>query len=233
MSHQVVHIDQEFQGMHQPLDFGLRSYFRVTIAGPADSAGYPTTITVDSIAPDSGTTVPMGINLAGAKGLSLAGRLSPTGEFRNPVPSDTTSSQSVARIIGSFQNFFPRLPAAGATAGAAWTDTVKSTDRSAGNVTVTSISNSRASGWEQRNNARCLRVEVTSNFTILGSGEQGGQPFDVSGSGQRVGVDYIAVDGRYMGGEAHDSTSMTITLPVQGMTIPRTQVSKSTITVLP
>src|SRR2546430_3702001 len=141
MSHQKVHIDQEFQGMHQPLDFGLRSYFRVTIAGPVDSAGYPRTLTVDSIAPDSGTTVPMGINLAGAKGLSLAGRLSPTGEFRNPAASATTSSQSGARIIGSFQNFFPRLPAAGATAGAASTDTDKTTARSAGNLTVTRTSN--------------------------------------------------------------------------------------------
>src|ERR1044072_9708120 len=48
--HSVVHIDQEFQGMHQPLDFGLRAYFAVTITGPADSVGYPTTITIDSVA---------------------------------------------------------------------------------------------------------------------------------------------------------------------------------------
>src|ERR1041385_4310840 len=73
--HSVVHIDQEFQGMHQPLDFGLRAYFAVTITGPADSIGYPTTITIDSIAADSGTTVPMGINLGNAKGLSFVGRL--------------------------------------------------------------------------------------------------------------------------------------------------------------
>src|SRR5262249_50358040 len=37
--HQVIHIDQEFQGMHQPLDFGLRAFFAVTITGPADSSG--------------------------------------------------------------------------------------------------------------------------------------------------------------------------------------------------
>ena len=46
--HQVIHIDQDFQGMHQPLDFGLRAFFAATITGPADSSGYPTTITVDS-----------------------------------------------------------------------------------------------------------------------------------------------------------------------------------------
>src|SRR5919197_6134039 len=52
LMHQVIHIDQEFQGMRQPLDFGLRAFFAVTITGPADSSGYPTTITIDSIVPD-------------------------------------------------------------------------------------------------------------------------------------------------------------------------------------
>src|SRR5438105_14280839 len=73
--HTVIHIDQEFQGMHQPLDFGLRAFFGVTITGPADSSGYPTNITIDSIVPDSGTTPPMGLNLGAAKALSFVGRL--------------------------------------------------------------------------------------------------------------------------------------------------------------
>src|SRR5881394_700456 len=81
--HTVIHIDQEFQGMHQPLDFGLRAFFGVTITGPADSSGYPTNITIDSIVPDSGTTPPMGINLSAAKALSFVGRLTPRGEFRS------------------------------------------------------------------------------------------------------------------------------------------------------
>src|SRR2546425_6481113 len=38
--HTGIHIDQEFQGMRQPLDFGLRAFFAVTITGPADSSGY-------------------------------------------------------------------------------------------------------------------------------------------------------------------------------------------------
>jgi hypothetical protein len=231
--HQIIHIEQEFQGMRQPLDYGLRIYFRVTITGPADSAGYPTTVTIDSIAPDSGTTAPMGINLAVAKGLSFAGRLSPTGEFRNQVASDTTAAQSLSPIVGSFKNFFPRLPAPGLTLGATWTDTVTTSDRAAGTVTVTNISRSHAAAWEDRSGIRTMRLDVASTFTITGGGEQARQPFEVAGSGVRNGVDYIAVDGRYMGGESRDSTSMTITLPVQSMSIPRTQVSRTTVTVLP
>src|SRR6266516_4104311 len=210
--HQVIHIDQEFQGMRQPLDFGLRAFFAVTITGPADTGGYPTTITIDSIVVDSGTTAPMGINLGAAKALSFAGRLTPKGEFRNQRTSDSTAAQSLAPVVGSFKNFFPRFPPSGLTLGATWTDTVTENDRAA---------------------TRALRVDVTSDFTIRGTGQQAGQPFEVAGSGVRSGTDFVAVDGRYLGGESRDSTAMTITLPIQAMTIPRTQVSKTTVTVLP
>jgi len=231
--HQVIHIDQEFQGMRQPLDYGLRVFFAVTISGPADNIGYPTTITVDSIAPDSGTTVPMGINLSAAKALSFVGRLTPRGEFRNHAASDSIAALALSPIVGSFRNFFPRLPASGAVLGATWSDTTTENDRAAGSVTVTSINRSHAAAWEDRHGVRTMRVEVTSDFTIKGSGQQAGQPFEVAGAGMRSGLDYIAVDGRYMGGESHDSTSMTISLPMQGMTIPRTQVSRTTVSVLP
>jgi hypothetical protein len=175
----------------------------------------------------------MGINLGAAKGLSFVGRLAANGEFRNQVASDSVAAQSLSPIVGSFKNFFPRLPPSGLTVGATWTDTVTTSDRAAGNVTVTSISRSYAAAWEDRVGARAIRLEVVSNFTIKGGGEQGGQPFEVAGTGVRNGVDHIAVDGRYLGGESHDSTNMTITLPIQAMTIPRTQVSKTTVTVLP
>src|SRR6267143_2845003 len=231
--HTVIHIDQEFQGMHQPLDFGLRAFFGVTITGPADSTGYPTNLTIDSIVPDSGTTPPMGINLGAAKALSFVGRLTRRGEFRNQSVSDSVAAQALAPIVGSFKNFFPRIPPGGLTLGATWTDTTTENDRAAGGVTVTSINRVRAAAGEDHNGTRVMRLEVTSDFTIKGSGQQAGQPFEVAGSGMRSGLDYIAVDGRYMGGESHDSTSMTISLPMQGMTIPRTQVSRTTVSVLP
>jgi hypothetical protein len=231
--HQIIHIDQEFQGIRQPLDFGLRAFFAVTITGPADTSGYPTTITIDSIVADSGTSAPMGINLGVAKALSFAGRLSPKGEFRNQKPSDSAAAQSLAPVVGSFKNFFPRLPPNGLTLGAIWTDTVTENDRAAGSVTVESHNRSHAVAWEDRMGARALRVDVLSDFTVKGTGQQAGQPFEVAGTGVRSGTDFVAVDGRYLGGESRDSTSMTITLPIQAMTIPRTQVSKTTVTVLP
>lgn len=231
--HQRIQVDQQLPTGPSQVSYGISAFFRATIVGPADSSGYPMTVSIDSIAPDSGTTVPLNTNLAAAKGLSYRGRLTPRGEFRNAVPSDSATAQAISPVVGSFQNFYPRLPATGLTLGATWTDTLTTSDRGAGNVSVKSINSWRAPAWEDRNGVRSLRVEVTSTFIIEGKGEQLGQAFEVAGNGVRNGVDYLAADGRYLGGESNDSTSMTITLPVQRMTIPRTQVSKTTVSVLP
>jgi len=231
---QGIHVEQELPTGQQTLDYGLRILFRVTINGPADSVGYPTTVTIDSIVADSGSSLPpMNINLAAAKGLTFIGRLVPKGDFRTQTVSDSMAAQSLSPIVGGFKNFFPRLPAGGATLGATWTDTTTEINRAAGTVTITSINRSNALRWEDRNSTRSLRVEVISDFTIKGGGQQMGQQYDIAGTGRRNGVDYVAADGRYLGGESQDTTTMTISLPVQGLTIPRKQISKTTVTVLP
>src|SRR5256885_16239786 len=170
--HTVVNTDKELQGMPQPLDSGLRAFLAVTIPGPADSSGYPTTITIDSIAPDSGTSAPMGINLGAAKGLSFVGRLKATGEFRNQTPSDSAAAQSLAPVVGSFKNFFPRVPPSGITLGATWTDTTTENDRAAGSVNVTSVNRAHAASWEDRNATRALRIEVNWALQFSGGGQQ-------------------------------------------------------------
>lgn len=231
--HQKIHVEQQFQGQTQTIDRGVRLFISATIVGPADSAGYPLTFTLDSIVPDSGSAIPPTLNLASARGLKYIGRLTPSGEFRQTSSSDSTLAQTFAQIVGAFRNFYPRIPAGGLTLGAEWTDTTSTSDRAGVEVNVKAVARSRATTWEERNGARCLRVEVSSAYSVAGAGEQMGQPLEVTGTGTRTGVQFVAIDGRYLGGEAHDSSSMLIGLPMQGMTVPVRQISHSTVTVLP
>jgi len=230
---QQIHVEQQFQGQTQTIDRGIRVFLAATIVGPADSAGYPLTFTVDSIVPDSGSVIPPTMNLASARGLRYTGHLTPTGEFKQKSTSDSIVAQAFAQILGTFRNFYPRMPRGGLTLGADWTDTSSTNDRAGVDVNVKAIAHSRATTWEQREGTRCLRVEVSSTYSVVGSGEQGGQPLEVSGTGSRTGVQFVAIDGRYLGGEAHDSSAIVVELPVQGMTVPVRQISHSTITVLP
>ncbi|HEV8305918.1 MAG TPA: hypothetical protein VGQ25_13200 [Gemmatimonadales bacterium] len=231
---QEIHAEQEFPGQTRTIDRGVRLFVSATITGPADSVGYPLTFTIDSIVPDSGTAIPPTVNFAASRGLRYTGRLAPTGEFRNPVPSDSARAQAFAQIAGGFvRTFFPRLPGGGATLGAEWTDTVMTTDRTVVEVTSRSLSHARAVAWEQRSGARCLRIEVAATYTLAGAGEQGGQPLEVAGSGTRATVQFVAADGRYVGGEFRDSSAIVITLPMQGAKVPVRQISRYTVTVLP
>ena len=230
---QDVHIQQDYAGLPPTMTLGYGLYLTAAIAGPADSAGFLTSFTVDSVTIDSGTQLPPQINLAAAKGFRVTGRLSPTGEFTNPIPSDSTTAASLANLLPRFRSFFPRLPAGGVHPDTSWTDSTTTTE-GAGATTITThvLSRRAATTWEDRAGVRALRIEISATYRFNGAGEQGGAAFTIDGSGMGGGVQYLAGDGRYLGGEAHDSTTLTIDLAAQGISIPRRQTAHTTVTAL-
>jgi hypothetical protein len=211
----------------------VSAYVSSTISGPADSLGYPLVLTIDSLLADSGTFLPPGLNLTAVRGLRYLAHVAATGELRNALPSDSALAWTAAQVFGTFQGFYPRLPAAGLALGAEWTDTATTIDRGIVEVTTTYINHSRATAWEERGGARCLRLEVNSTFSLVGAGAIGGQPRELSGTGTRSTLQFVAADGRYLGGEIRDSMAITVRFPAEGETVPGTQVSQITIVVLP
>ncbi len=232
--HRQLHRQQGQAERPQATDLGARIYLAATITGPADSIGYPATFTVDSIVPDSGMPPPLADNLSWARKLVFSGRLLPRGEFVNGVASDSVLAQSLVQFLANFRDFMPRLPRDGLTPGVAWTDTLEATQKGGGSeVSRRAILRSTAAAWEDHAGARSLRLEATSTYQVTGAGQNLGQPFDLAGSGSATVVSFIAADGRYLGGESRDSTSMTVHLAVQGLAVPVTQVTHTTVAVLP
>lgn len=226
-----LRIEQSFGGQLQRQDLGARVFVGVVISGPADGRGYPTTFTVDSVQADSGTPQPVADNLSRVRALILAGRLAPRGDFQT---SDTVSAQSTAQLVGTFRDFMPRIPAEGVRVGTAWTDTMALTQRNGdGAVTRRVTIHSTATAWEDHNGTRSVRIESSTTYSVAGSGQNGGQSFEVGGTGMTTAHAFVAEDGRFLGGESHDSTSLTISLPAQGLAIPVTQVLHSTVSVRP
>ncbi len=230
-----IDIHQAVQGQESSSRLGFQVFATATIHGPADTAGYPTTFVVDSIVPDSGTALPVTVNLSAARKLTFSGELHADGEFRRSTPSDSAVAQALAQVLGTFRDFYPHFPAGGLTLGAMWTDTISRTDAVGAfdKLTVTAINNSHASALEDRGGVHSLRIDIGSQVTMAGSGTQGGQPLTIAGTGSRHSVEFVAVDGRYLGGETLDSTHLTITLPLQGLAVPVQQVSHASVKVLP
>ncbi|HKC48439.1 MAG TPA: hypothetical protein VKB63_12630, partial [Gemmatimonadales bacterium] len=100
-------------------------------------------------------------------------------------------------------------------------------------ISTHSANQRTATAWEDRAGSRALRLESTSDYRFNGSGQQGGNPFTIDGSGAGSGTQYLSSDGRYLGGEQRDSATLKIDLQVQGITIPRRQFSHTVITALP
>ena len=230
---QDVHIQQDYAGLPPTMTLGYGLYLTATIAGPADSTGYLTSFTVDSVSIDSGTQFPPQINMASAKGFRVTGRLTPTGEFTNPIPSDSTTAASLANVLPRFRSFFPRLPAGGVHPDTSWTDSTTTTEGAGATTITTHVSSRRAATtWENRGGVRALRIEVSATYQFNGAGEQGGAAFTIDGSGTGSGTQFLAGDGRFLGGESRDSTTLTIDLLMQGITIPRRQTAHTTVTAL-
>jgi hypothetical protein len=231
---QNVHIEQDFTGLPPTIDLRYTLYLTALIGAPADSVGWPTTFTVDSVVVDSGSQLPPQIDLSAARGFRISGQLTATGEFRDSAPSDSVAAANLGNLLPRFRSFFPRLPANGVQPGDHWTDSTTATDVSGGTTITTRSFNIRtATNWENRGVLRVLRIESSASYTFNGSGEQSGAPFTLDGSGQATGLQFLASDGRYVGGEARDSATLTIDLPMQGITIPRRQLARTTISVLP
>jgi hypothetical protein len=232
--HRRLHIQQALGDQTQAQDVGARIFVATAITGPADSIGYPATFLVDSIVADSGTPPPIVDNVNKVRKLVFAGRVASRGEFVNALASDSAVAQSVVQLLGNFRDFLPRLPLDGVKPGAAWTDTVETSQKGSGSeVSRRTITQSTAAGWEDRLGTRGVRVDGSQTYRVAGGGKNAGQPFELSGAGTGSGVAYIAADGRYLGGEWQDSTTLTVRLPVQGVAVPVIQVTRTTVAVLP
>src|SRR5205807_2095321 len=164
----------------------------MAITGPADSVGYPTTFSIDSIVADSGTPAPVADNIVKVRKLVFAGRVARRGEFVNVVPSDSALAQSVAQLLGNFRDFLPRLPADGVKPGAAWTDTVETTQKGSDATSSRRATiHATATPWE-RAGVSGLRVETSQTYHVTGSGKNAGQPYELSGDGTATGTAFVA-----------------------------------------
>jgi hypothetical protein len=231
--HRQLNIRQTLGDQVQAQSLGARIFVTMSITGPADSLGYPTTFSVDSIVADSGTPAPIADNIVKVRKLVFVGRVARRGEFVNAVPSDSALAQSVAQLLGNFRDFLPRLPADGVKPGATWTDTVETTQKG-GDATSSRRTTIHANAaTSERAGLPGLRVETSQTYHVTGSGKNAGQPYELSGEGTATGTAFLTADGRYVAGEVRDSTTLTIRLPVQGVSVPVVQVAQTSVAVLP
>lgn len=226
-SHLVV--EQEVGGQTQHSGLELVYYLRVRIARQGDRLR--ATLALDSVPRYSGSGA-VDPTVSAVRGTVFQGTLTPTGELADFSGGDS-SVRFVRELTTELKNFFPRVLAAGALPGQRWVDTTEQQATSSSvPLTIHFVGEHEVGEPGEHPSRPALPIRSRIDYTFSGTGSQGGQEFRVEGTGHRLVTEYLALDGRYVGLTAADSSTFTIALPAVGMTIPGRQMRADTVTVV-
>ena len=223
------HLEQQIEGNKQEGNFMLELLATAAVT-PLAPSRLRVSFVLDSMRAEGGmiTAAEMGR----AKGTRLSAVLGPDGQVTE-LAGDSLLSGQLQNVAASTKTFFPRIPAAGAEPGQQWVDTTDTKTVGASQLTIHSINNRRVVEWTDHGGRRALRIEVTGQYTITGTGQQMGQDFTVNGTGQKLATQYLSADGHYLGSTTRDSSNVTVALTAMGMNIPSMTVRNDTVSTIP
>lgn len=211
----------------QTIAFNTSSFITVTLA---DSAGGKVmTVRVDSLRGDSATPIPAAV-LDSARGAEFHGFVERSGKPSGLAP--VTGTSAAAQIQGLLSDFFPWVRT-GLKVGDSWTDTTaKVNGIGADSVTVRRVSAYTASGNETRGSRKAVRISEDFTSSVAGSQPTPSGPARIEGSGSGKGSYYVGTDGRYLGGDWQQQSSLKISGSFAPEPLPITIVQKTKVTTL-
>lgn len=211
----------------QNLSFTTSSFITVTLV---DSAGGKVIrVVVDSMRGDSSTPIPAAV-LDSARGAQFHGFVEKSGKPSGLEP--LSGSSAVKQVQGLLSDFFPWVRT-GLKVGDSWTDTTaKVSALGADSVTVKRVSAYKAAGSETRNSRRAVRIIEDFTSSVAGTQPTPDGPAKIEGNGTGKGAYYVGTDGRYLGGDWQQQSSLKISGSFSPEPLPITIVQKTTVTTL-
>jgi hypothetical protein len=214
-------------GAKQRMAFNTSSFVTVSLV---DSAGGKVMrVVVDSLRGDSAVPIPAAV-LDSAKGAEFHGFLEKSGKPTGLEP--TRANPAAVQIQGLLSDFFPWVKA-GLKVGDGWADTTAKTNATGSDsVTVRRVSAYKAAAAETWNARKAVRI--TENFTssVAGTQPTPSGPARIEGSGSGKGSYLVSPDGRYLGGEWQQQSSLSISGSFAKQPLPITIVQKTKVTAL-
>jgi hypothetical protein len=214
-------------GARQKISFTTSSFVTVSFA---DSAGGKVMrVVVDSLRGDSAVPIPAAV-LDSARGAEFHGFVEKSGK-----PSDLEPAQSnpaAVQIQGLLSDFFPWIKA-GLKVGDSWSDTTAKTNATGSDtVMVRRVSAYKAAATETWNARKAVRITEAFTSTVAGTQPTPNGPARIEGSGSGKGSYYVSPDGRYLGGDWQQQSSLSISGSFAKQPLPITIVQKTKVTAL-
>jgi hypothetical protein len=214
-------------GAKQRISFNTSSFITVILAD--SSGGKAMRVVVDSVRGDSATPIPAAV-LDSARGAEFHGFIEQSGKPLGLEP--IAGSSPAAQIQGLLSDFFPWVRA-GLKVGDSWADTTaKVNGVGADSVTVRRVSAYKASANETRGSRKAVRVTEDFTSSVAGTQPTPGGPARIEGSGSGKGAYYVGSDGRYLGGDWQQRSSLKISGSFAPEPVPITIVQTTKVTAL-
>ena len=204
---------------------------RATVSVAIDSAptGFAVNAMVDSIAVsgDAGVTAE---SVAAAAGARFRLDIAPDGSVR-AVTGPGDGNPLLDHLALRMHELVPRMPGGGAAAGAAWTDTVLTSGRTAGIPISLGVHGRHvgAAAWIELDGRHVLPLATETDYTLSGEGERSGQWITMAGTGTSRVQRFVGSDGVVALGIRDDTLRVTIELQGTGGSIPLTQIRTDTL----
>jgi hypothetical protein len=214
-------------GARQSISFTTSSFITVSLADSA--GGKAMRVVVDSVRGDSATPIPAAV-LDSARGAEFHGFVEKSGKPLGLEP--ITGTSAAAQIQGLLSDFFPWIRA-GLKVGDSWADTTaKVNGVGADSVTVRRVSAYKASANETRGTRKAVRITEDFTSSVAGTQPTPSGPARIEGSGSGKGSYYVGSDGRYLGGDWQQQSSLKISGSFAPEPLPITIVQKIKVTTL-
>jgi hypothetical protein len=214
-------------GAKQSISFSTSSFITVTLA---DSAGGKVMrVVIDSLRGDSATPIPAAV-LDSARGAEFRGFVEKSGKPLGLEP--VTGTSAAAQIQGLLSDFFPWIRT-GLKVGDSWSDTTaKVNGVGADSVTVRRVSAYKELGNEIRGTRKAVRITEDFTSSVAGTQPTPSGPARIEGNGSGKGSYYVGTDGRYLGGDWQQQSSLKISGSFAPQPLPITIVQKTKVTAL-
>jgi len=214
-------------GPKQTISTHLAAYVTVTLT---DTTGGRTAhVVVDSVRTDTGSVIPQAM-LDSMKGSAYHGLLGANGKVGAFKPMKENDANSP--ITGMLNGFFPRVKA-GVKSGDAWTDTSEVNNAVPnGQLTKRTVTNYKAGASEPREGAKATRIDAAFSSSLAGSQETPGGTATIEGTGTGTATQYVAPDGRYLGGTSSETSQLSVSGAFAPAPIPVHIKQTTTVTVV-
>jgi hypothetical protein len=214
-------------GAKQKISFTTSSFVTVSLV---DSAGGKVMrVVIDSLRGDSAVPIPRAM-LDSARGAEFRGFLDKAGKPSGLAPA--SPNPAAVQIQGLLSDFFPWIKAE-LKVGDSWSDTTAKTNGvGTDSVTVRRVSAYKAAGAETWNARKALRITEEFTSSVAGTQPTPNGPAKIEGTGSGKGSYYVSPDGRYLGGDWQQQSSLAVSGSFAKQPLPITIVQKTKVMAL-